>query len=66
MKKFNYMNPGKNMYKSFKHWTYLKKNLKNYLILTFPADFLKALVHFAFLGFFFFLKARWHFDLIKK
>ena len=25
MKKFNYMNPGKNMYKSFKHWTYLKQ-----------------------------------------
>merc|ERR1719339_128795 len=28
-----------------------------------PADFLKALVHLAFLGFFFFLKFLWHLDL---
>ena len=28
-----------------------------------PADFLKALVHFALRGFFFLLNALWHFDL---
>merc|ERR1712024_170789 len=30
-----------------------------------PADFLKALVHLALRGFFFFLKFLWHFDLQK-